>query len=88
MSQNAKNAAAIIIAVLVCVVLLQVYTSHTGIDLYEAGQIPTIEGLQQFLKDTGMERYNPGKVDGVVGPNTVKAWENYSFDVYAGAWND
>jgi len=75
---------------LIFALFLQLYVARTGISAYEYGRdyIPTITQLQQALIDTGMERYNPGKADGVVGKRTIASWENYIFDVYAGAWND
>lgn len=45
--------------------------------------ILTIEGLQQALTDTGIERYDPCGVDGDPGRKTLKAWKNWSFDRYA-----
>lgn len=45
--------------------------------------IPTIEQIQQALKNTGIERYNPGPVDNKVGPQLKSGWENYCIDVIA-----
>ena len=45
--------------------------------------IPSIRQIQQRLKATGKKRYDCGKVDGKFGPDTVKAWNNYTFDQFA-----
>lgn len=45
--------------------------------------IPTIEQIQQALKNTGNERYDPGPIDNKVGPKLKNGWENYCIDVIA-----
>lgn len=45
--------------------------------------IPSVREIQQRLKDTGKERYDPGKIDGIPGPNTITAWDNLIEDRYA-----
>ncbi len=44
--------------------------------------IPSAREIQQRLKDTGKPRYDC-KVDGIVGPETIKAWDAYIMDRYA-----
>lgn len=85
MSQNGKNFAAILIVILLIALGLQLYHAYAVTDVYEYGQsyIPTITQLQQALIDTGIERYDPCGVDGIVGKRTIAAWEVYSFDQYA-----
>lgn len=46
-------------------------------------EIPLPEEIQRMLNDTGIERYNCGEVDGIVGKQTIEAWRNYQFDYYA-----
>ena len=45
--------------------------------------IPSVREIQQRLKDTGKPRYDPGKIDGIPGPNTVEGWNNYTEDQFA-----
>lgn len=40
----------------------------------------TVKQQQQWLKDTGIDRYDPGKIDGVAGTKLCKALNNYSID--------
>lgn len=89
MSQNAKNAAAIFIVFILIAVIYQVHEAFVRTDLYEAGReqsyIPTITQLQQALIDTGNPRYDVGPkgADGDPGTDTLRAWKNWSFDIYA-----
>ena len=50
---------------------------------YQRSLIPTPYEIQKMLKQTDIERYDPGSVDGIIGKNTMKAWENYVCDQYA-----
>ena len=45
--------------------------------------IPSVREIQQRLKDTGIARYDPGKVDGIPGKMTVTAWDNHTCDRFA-----
>ena len=45
--------------------------------------IPSVRQIQQRLKDTGKERYDPGPIDGIPGPNTITGWNNYTKDQFA-----
>lgn len=45
--------------------------------------IPSTREIQQRLKEMGIERYDPGKIDGVIGKNSRKAWDNYICDQHA-----
>ena len=45
--------------------------------------ISSVRQIQQRLKDTGKERYDPGPIDGIPGPNTVEGWNNYTKDQFA-----
>jgi len=45
--------------------------------------IPSVMEIQQRLKDTGIARYDPGKVDGIPGKMTVTAWDNHTCDRFA-----
>lgn len=42
--------------------------------------IQTPQELQQHLKDTNNPRYDPGQVDGIIDPNTLRAWDNWLND--------
>lgn len=46
-------------------------------------QIPSQREIQQRLTDLDKPRYNPGKVDGVIGAESRKAWDNYECDQFA-----
>ena len=45
--------------------------------------ILTITELQQALADCNHPRYDPGPIDGIAGPRTIDAWQNWTFDKYA-----
>ena len=45
--------------------------------------IPSAMEIQQRLKDIGEERYNPGKIDGVIGRQSQTAWDAYICDQFA-----
>ena len=47
--------------------------------------IPSAHQIQQRLKETGNPRYDPGKIDGVIGINTKSqtAWDNFTCDQFA-----
>lgn len=45
--------------------------------------IPSARQIQQSLKDFNDPRYNPGKVDGIIGKKSIVAWDNYTCDQYA-----
>lgn len=47
------------------------------------GDIPSQREIQQRLTDLGKPRYDPGKVDGVIGADSRKAWDNYECDKQA-----
>jgi hypothetical protein len=51
----------------------------------DPNHIPSAREIQQRLKDTGKERYNPGKIDGIIGVQTKSqtAWDNYTCDQFA-----
>ena len=55
----------------------------------ETDYIPTIPELQQALIDTNQSRYDVGTdgADGIVGPNTIQGWENWTYDSYAAQWD-
>jgi len=46
-------------------------------------EIPSIEEIQKRLSACGNDRYDPGPIDGKIGPRTIRAWRNYIFDQYA-----
>ena len=45
--------------------------------------IPSPREIQQSLKDLDDPRYDPGKVDGIPGPDTIRGWDNLIKDRYA-----
>ncbi len=45
--------------------------------------IPSVREIQQRLKDLDDPRYDPGKVDGIPGPDTMRGWNNLIKDRYA-----
>lgn len=45
--------------------------------------IPAIEQVQQALKNKNNSRYDPGPIDGKVGPLLKDAWENWEIDKHA-----
>jgi hypothetical protein len=46
----------------------------------EPQRIPWPDEVQQMLKATGIERYDPGPIDGIPGPRMKQGWLNYTFD--------
>lgn len=59
-------------------------TSSTPVEARTAEiRILSPRELQTFLKGKNIDRYDPGKVDGRIGTNTISAWENYCCDQYA-----
>lgn len=85
---NRLNAFAIVFSFACVAMGLKIYHAYAVTDAHEYGQsyIPTITQLQQALIDTGNPRYDvgPDGADGNLGPDTLRGWKNYSFDVYAG----
>ena len=51
--------------------------------IQEPNYIPSAMEIQKRLKDLGEERYDPGKIDGVIGRQSQKAWDNYECDKQA-----
>ena len=45
--------------------------------------IPSALEIQQRLKDLEDPRYDPGKVDGIIGRQSRIAWDNFSCDQFA-----
>ena len=45
--------------------------------------IPSAREIQQRLKDLDDPRYDPGKVDGIIGKKSIAAWDNFTCDQYA-----
>jgi len=45
--------------------------------------IPSQREIQQRLKDLGKARYDPGKIDGIIGKDSRIAWDNYICDQLA-----
>jgi len=45
--------------------------------------IPSAREIQQRLEDIGNPRYDPKGVDGIIGKDSIKAWDNYTCDQYA-----
>lgn len=45
--------------------------------------IPSQKEIQQRLTDLGKARYDPGKIDGVIGKDSRIAWDNYICDQFA-----
>ena len=45
--------------------------------------IPSAREIQQRLKDLDDPRYDPGKVDGIPGQDTMRGWNNLIKDRYA-----
>ena len=51
--------------------------------IQDPNYIPSAMEIQQRLKDLNEERYNPGKIDGVIGKQSQAAWDNYECDRFA-----
>lgn len=45
--------------------------------------IPSQKEIQQRLTDLGKARYDPGKIDGVIGKDSRAAWDNLIKDRFA-----
>jgi len=45
--------------------------------------IPSAREIQQRLEDLGNPRYDPNGVDGYIGKDSRKAWDNYVCDRFA-----
>ena len=45
--------------------------------------IPSAREIQRRLKDLDNPRCDPGKIDGIPGPNTITAWDNLIEDRFA-----
>ena len=70
-----------------CIVLVAMFciikTQEANIVYIQDQNIPSAMEIQQRLKDLNEERYNPGKIDGVIGKQSQKAWDNYECDKQA-----
>lgn len=45
--------------------------------------IPSVHDIQRRLKALDDPRYDPGKIDGILGPNTMEGWNNLIKDRHA-----
>jgi hypothetical protein len=71
-----------------CIVLIAMWcivkTQEANVVYIQAlNYIPSPRQIQQSLKDLDDPRYDPGKVDGIPGPDTITAWNNLIKDRYA-----
>lgn len=82
-SRSAKTILIIIITVSALSIAVSLSKRPQEIYIQDPNYIPSVREIQQQLKDTGKERYDPGKVDGIPGPKTIKAWDNHNIDQFA-----
>ena len=72
-----------------CVVMIAMYCiiqtqkQVNMIRVPDPNYIPSARQIQQSLKDLDNPRYDPGKIDGIPGPDTITAWDNLIEDRYA-----
>jgi hypothetical protein len=69
-----------------CVVLIAMWCiiqTQKQVRVPDTNYIPSPREIQQKLKDLDDPRYDPGKVDGIPGPDTITAWNNLIKDRYA-----
>ena len=88
MKDNLSRAGKIIL--IMAVVVLSVAYVHERrkpivklVPVQDPNYIPSVREIQQRLKDTGKPRYDPGKIDGIPGPDTMTGWNNLIKDRYA-----
>ena len=70
-----------------CIVLVAMYciiqTQKAQVVYIFDTNIPSAFEIQQKLKDLNDPRYDPGKVDGVIGKKSITAWDNFTCDQFA-----
>lgn len=72
-----------------CVVLIAMYCIIQTqkqvkiIRIPDPNYIPSQREIQQRLTDLGKPRYDPNGVDGWIGTDSRKAWDNYECDQHA-----
>ena len=70
-----------------CIVLVGMFciikTQEAKVIYIEEIKIPSVHDIQRRLKDLDDPRYDPGRIDGIPGPNTVTGWNNYTKDQFA-----
>lgn len=73
------------ILIMLVVVLSVAYVNHRkpAVVFIPDPNIPSALDIQQRLKDLDVPRYDPGKVDGIIGKQSITAWDNYSCDQHA-----
>ena len=71
----------IVIIVMFCIIKTQ--ESKVVYIYIQDPNIPSAREIQQKLKDLDDPRYDPGKVDGKPGPDTMRGWDNHTCDRYA-----
>jgi len=75
---------ALLIIILVVVgISIAHHLSRPKVVYIEEVNIPSAHEIQSRLKALGDPRYDPGKIDGIPGPNTIEAWDNYTKDQFA-----
>jgi len=75
-----------------CIVLIAMWciietqeANKVYVYIQDPNSIPSAKEIQQRLKALGKPRYDPGKIDGVIGVETKSqiAWDNYECDQHA-----
>ena len=75
----------LIIVITVSALSIAVKLSKPKVVYIEEVNIPSAHEIQRRLKSLNDPRYDPGKIDGVIGVDTKsqKAWDNYTKDQFA-----
>lgn len=79
--------AGLTILIMVTVILAVIYVKYLSeqktvriIRIPDPNYIPSPMEIQQALKDLNEPRYDPGRIDGIIGRESQAAWDNYIND--------
>jgi len=73
----------LIVIITVSALSIAVHLAKPKIIYIQKLEIPSIREIQRRLKELDNPRYDPGKLDGIVGKQTQTAWNNYECDKQA-----
>ena len=85
MNDNLSRAGKTILIIIIVVGVLSIVTnrSEPQIIYIEEINIPSVHDIQRRLKALNDPRYDPGKIDGIIGSKSRTAWDNYTCDQFA-----
>ena len=85
MNDNLSRAGKTILIIIIVVGVLSIVTNRPEpqIIYFQDPNIPSAKEIQQRLRELGNPRYDPGKIDGIIGSKSRMAWDNYICDQFA-----